>query len=114
MKAASVSEIKAATAMVIAAGIVAHLVLNPTIIKMGANTSPINVRINDKVLPTPSGSANETGRVNNFSILGIPWNNIIPDINTLNTNKPMFGNVFTIIFYLSLGYFKGLDSYIIA
>jgi hypothetical protein len=64
---------KAATAMVIADGIAAHLVLKPMMMNIGATTSPISARINVAVSPKPIGSANFIGLSNRYLNFGIPW-----------------------------------------
>jgi hypothetical protein len=52
--------------MVIAAGIAANLVLKPIIIRIGAINSPITVKNNEGVLPTPKGFGNSKLPSNKF------------------------------------------------
>ena len=70
--------IKAATAMVRAGKMVIHLVLKPSIIKMGHMNSANTARISVGNSPKPSGSANLVLPSSKFTHLPKPWVIIIP------------------------------------
>ena len=76
--------------MVIAAGIALMRVFNPTIIRIGASTSPITAKMSDGCEPIPNGSEKRVLPSINFSSFGMPWVSIAALGTTRNSKRPMF------------------------